>query len=271
MRSNGVSIAKINDCMANEDAFFSSDGCVAVSDGAGGCGLFADEWSRYLIAHLPKKQPIASFGELDAWVDDIWEPFYNEHEERAKEGDGILLNKFYNEGSCATIAAAWMTDCKECRWMAYGDSVVFHFSRQTGMLEHSFTKLADFNSPPRLVSCKDPLEEDGFRSGCFTLDDTSIVFCASDALSHYIIMMYELSKCKEYCEELAEEYLQQSGNSQLLKTAESMAADLYFEKDVLDALLQASVSEAAFKKYIKDLYEKVVIDMDDFTFVWTKA
>lgn len=104
--SKSVSIAKPNDHMPNEDAVFCSPQCIAVSDGAGGCGLYANEWSRYLIEHLPKDAPLSSFTELDEWVDGIWEAFYNEHEERAKEGDGILLNKFYNEGSCATIAAA---------------------------------------------------------------------------------------------------------------------------------------------------------------------
>lgn len=138
-----MSIAKINDHVANEDSFFSSAQCIAVSDGAGGCGLFANEWSRYLIEHLPKDEPINSFQELDDWVDGIWEPFYNAHEVRAKAGDGILLNKFYNEGSCATIAAAWMTTDNLCQWMAYGDSVVFHYSRKTGIMERSFTKLAD--------------------------------------------------------------------------------------------------------------------------------
>ena len=39
--NRGVSIAKFNDHVANEDAFYSSDTCIAVSDGAGGCGLFA--------------------------------------------------------------------------------------------------------------------------------------------------------------------------------------------------------------------------------------
>ena len=43
--NRGVSIAKFNDHVANEDAFYSSDTCIAVSDGAGGCGLFANEWS----------------------------------------------------------------------------------------------------------------------------------------------------------------------------------------------------------------------------------
>ena len=267
--NRGVSIAKWNDHVANEDSFFSSDTCIAVSDGAGGCGLFADEWSQYLIEQLPKNKPITSFTELDEWVDGIWESFYNEHEEKAKEGDGILLNKYYNEGSCATIAAAWITGEKKCKWMAYGDSVVFHYSKETGVLEHSFTKLSDFSNPPRLVSCKDPLEEEGFRCGDFDLDESSVVFAASDALSHYIMMMYELTKIKEYGEELAEEYLKASGNSQLLKTAETMKFD--FWKDVLLSLLDATSSSSRFELYLKELNSKGILDVDDFTLVYFKG
>ena len=264
--NGGTSIAKINDTVANEDAFFSSPQCIAVSDGAGGCGLFADEWSKYLIDKLPKDRPITTFAELDEWVDGFWEAFYDEHEQRAKCGDGIFLNKFYNEGSCATVAAAWLLPDNRCRWMAYGDSVVFHYSRKTGMLEHSFTRLADFSNPPRLVSCKDPLDEEGFRSGVFAQDASSVIFVASDALSHYILMMYELSKCHDYREELAEEYLKQSSNSQLQKAAETVSFD--FGKDVVEKLLHASENECSFKKHIEHLYEKSLIDMDDFTFVW---
>ena len=264
--NRGVSIAKWNDHVANEDSFFSSDTCIAVSDGAGGCGLFADEWSQYLIEQLPKNKPVTSFTELDEWVDGIWETFYNDHEERAKEGDGILLNKYYNEGSCATIAAAWITEEKICKWMAYGDSVVFHYSKETGVLEHSFTKLSDFSNPPRLVSSKDPLEEEGFSSGDFYLDESSVVFAASDALSHYIVMMYELSKSKEYGAELAEEYLKASGNSQLLKTAEMLR--LNFTNKVIVKLLQVSDSQLTFEEYLKKLYRQGVIDIDDFTICW---
>ena len=228
--------------------------------------MFADEWSQYLIEQLPKNKPITSFTELDEWVDSIWESFYNEHEEKAKQGDGILLNKFYNEGSCATIAAAWKIQEKVAKWMAYGDSVVFHYSFQTGILEHSFTKLADFCNPPRLVSCKDPLEEEGFKHGEFVLDDSSVVFAASDALSHYILMMYELAHCKEFGEELAAEYLKHSGNSQLLKTAETLRFN--FKNDVIEKILQASDNQLTFEEYLKGLYHQGVIDMDDFTICW---
>ena len=262
--NRGVSIAKPNDCVANEDAFYSSENCIAVSDGAGGCGLYADEWSKYLIENLPKEKPITSFEELDEWVDGMWEAFYNAHEEMAREDD-TLLSKFYKEGSCATIACAWMTEKDKCSWMAYGDSVVFHYSYKKGCLEHSFTRLADFSNPPRLVSCKDPLEEEGFKYGEFNLDSTSIVFVASDALSHYVLMMYELSKCGEYGEELAEEYLKPSGNSQLLKMAETM--QFHFEKDVLRPLLNSTSSEKQFRNHLLNLYDQGILDMDDYTLV----
>lgn len=265
MKSQGASIAKFGDNAPNEDAIFYSDCCIAVSDGAGGCGLYADEWSRYLLNQLPKDQPLCTYSELDRWVDGIWEPFYNEHEKRAKEGDGILLNKFYNEGSCATLAAAWLTGKKECRWMAYGDSVVFHYSRETGVFEHSFTRLADFSNPPRLVSCKDPLEEEGFRSGMFNLDSTSVVFATSDALAHYVLMMYELSRRDMYKEELEEELQKHTGNSQLLLTAANKGAD--FEKDVLQPLQDSVASEERFEEWMKTLYGQHVLDTDDYSVV----
>ena len=142
----------------------------------------------------------------------------------------------------------------------------FHYSFQTTILEHCFTKLADLGNPPRLVSCKDPLEEEGFRNGEIVLDDSSVVFAASDALSHYILMMYELAHCKEFGEELAEEYLKQSGNSQLLKMAETIKFD--FWKDVLQSLLDATSSSSRFELYLKELNSKGILDMDDFTLVY---
>ena len=82
-------------------------------------------------------------------------------------------------------------------------------------------------------------------------------------------MMYELSKSKEYGAELAEEYLKASGNSQLLKTAETMKFD--FWKDVLLSLLDATSSSSRFELYLKELNLKGILDMDDFTLVYFKG
>lgn len=260
-----MTLPKWNDHVPNEDACYGSNGCIAVSDGAGGCGLFANEWSQYLIEHLPKDTPISTFDDLDHWVDDIWEPFYVRHEAQAQAGDGMMLNKFYAEGSCATMAAAWKVGTARWRWMAYGDSVVFHYSRDRGVLEHSFTKLSDFSNPPRLISCKDPLEPAGFATGEFCLDTSSVLFVASDALAHYVMMMYQLSKYRTFAAELEEENAKGTANAQLLKTAETM--DFSFDTDVLTPLIGSMASPQAFSDYLKRLYKDGVIDIDDYTLV----
>ena len=168
--NKGISLPKFNDIMPNEDSFFVSDTCIAISDGAGGCGLYSSEWSKYLIDNLSKSTPIKSFIELDSWIDAIWESFYNKHELLVQKGDGLLQSKFYNEGSCATLVSGWLTSEKEVDWCSYGDSVIFHYNKSTKTLEHSFTKLSDFSNSPMLINCKESLDESGFRSGVFHLD-----------------------------------------------------------------------------------------------------
>ena len=47
-----LSIGKLNENLVNEDAAIAKDCLIAVSDGAGGGGVFADLWSKYLVEHL---------------------------------------------------------------------------------------------------------------------------------------------------------------------------------------------------------------------------
>ncbi len=214
----------------NEDAVIAKETLIAVSDGAGGGGVFADLWSKYLVEHLPDK-PIKTFNAFDKWIDGIWEPFYNDCEEKAKKEGGMLLNKFYDEGSFATLVAVW----KDGHWINYGDSVAFCYHSNTGILDHSFTKLADFNNPPYLVNCKDPLIRKGFRHGKFDIDDDCLLFAASDALAHYILMMYEVAKKDRFESEMSEAINAQTKNSNFIKTGIRLRK-LDFAKDVIQKL-----------------------------------
>ena len=220
-----LSIAKIGEGLVNEDAAKATEKWIAVSDGAGGGGVFADLWSKYLVDHLPDK-PIKSFSAFDKWIDSIWEPFYNDCEEKAKKEGGMLLNKFYDEGSFATLVAVW----KNGQWISYGDSVAFCYNKETGQLQHSFTRLADFNNPPYLVNCKDPSDKKGFKSGRFEINENCIVFAASDALAHYILMMYEVAHKDWFGKELMEAVDAQTKNSNLIKTAMRLRSYDFAEK-----------------------------------------
>lgn len=257
-----ISIAKPGQRQTNEDAACSTDNFIAVSDGAGGGGIYAELWSAYLLENLPA-HPIRSFSELDGWIERIWETFYNNCEEKAKLAGGMVLSKFYNEGSFATLAAAWVKN-DGCSWMTYGDSVVFHYNVETDELEHSFTRLADFNNPPYLINSKDELNEEGFRSGEFGIGKHSIVFCATDALSHYILMMYAITHKDKYANELSNAIKAASRNSQLIQAASYIQCDFY--KDVILKLIHCKNHSNNFLRHIDALLRKKLIALDDYSY-----
>ncbi len=263
MKNLAVTISKLEESTINEDAVKARDNMIAVSDGAGGGGVYAERWSSYLVNHLPEV-PIKSFDELDGWIEDIWEAFYNDCEESAKQEGGMLLNKFYDEGSFATLAVIWKENNATCRWLTYGDSVVFHYNKNTKTLEHSFSKLADFTQPPYLINCKDELNPLGFKSGTFQTNDSSILFAATDALSHYILMMYEVSQKDEYKMELQNAINNHSKNGILIKNALQIKT-LDFEKIVLNKLLNCKIPKN-MKRHISDIKRKGLIGHDDYSF-----
>lgn len=254
-----LSIAKLNENLVNEDASIATNGLIAVSDGAGGGGVFADLWSRYLVEHLPDK-PIVDYQAFDKWIDSIWEPFYNECEHKAKLEGGLFLNKFYDEGSLATLIAVW----KDGHWINYGDSVAFCYDKKTGKLKHSFREIIDFNNSPFLVNCKDPSNESGFKNGRFKIDDNSIVFVASDALSHYIIMMYEIANFEKYISEIQRAIDAQTKESNFIKTALRLKK-IDFDKDIICKLLNCSKNSWNFKQHIGWLRQKGLIAHDDYS------
>mgnify|MGYP002673075632 FL=1 len=244
MKKACISIGKPGEGCVNEDAVRSEECLIAVSDGAGGGGLFADRWSRYLLDKLPTS-PLCSADEADAWLENIWEAFYD-------------------EGSFATLVAVWKTTACECRWITYGDSMAFHYNRKTKRLEHSFGRLADFDNPPYLINCKEELNKEGFHTGQFAIDEHSVIFVASDALSHYILMMYEVMNHTDFEEEILEALNKRSKNENYIRTAmSSMPFD--FEKDVLDELLNSMNEEEIFTSLMKRLVDSGLAALDDYS------
>lgn len=254
-----ITIGKLNDGSVNEDAVKATQKWIAVSDGAGGGGVFADRWSAYLVEHFPDVS-IKDYKSFDEWIDGIWEPFYNSYEEIAKQEGGMLLNKFYDEGSFATLVAVW----KNGQWISYGDSVAFCYDKKTKKLQHSFGRIVDFNNPPYLVNCKDPTDIKGFKCGQFEVGDDCIMFVASDALSHYILMMYEVSHQDEFREELQEAVDAQTKDSNFIKTAMGLKK-IDFEKDVLGKLLSCSKNVGNFRRHIEGLRKRGLIAHDDYS------
>lgn len=253
-----ISIAKFDEGTTNEDAVIARQEVIAVSDGAGGGGVFADLWSKYLVEHLPDA-PVLSYDAFDKWIDGIWEPFYNDCERKAKDLGGMFLNKFYDEGSFATLVAVW----KDGNWISYGDSVTFCYHKRTGELQHSFTRLVDFNNPPYLINFRDALDYSGFRCGKFDIDSDCLIFAASDTLAHYILMMYEVAYRDIFEGELQEAIDAQTKNSNFIKVAIS-ATQMRFDEVVIQKLRNC-YRDFLLKNHIKGLKKRGMIGHDDYS------
>ena len=253
-----ISLAKFEEGIVNEDAAFAKKEVIAVSDGAGGGGVFAERWSQYLVEQLPN-DPITDYESFDKWIEGIWEPFYNECETQAKAIGGMFLNKFYDEGSFATLVAVWNPG----QWISYGDSVAFCYNKETGELQHSFTHLPDFNNPPYLINCKDPLEEKGFRCGKFKITKDCVVFATSDTLAHYVLMMYEEAHSDKYAEELQKAINAQTKNSNFIKSALRLKKR-DFAKDVIQKLENCKYPEQ-LRLHIMRLKRWGFIGHDDYS------
>lgn len=263
-RYRSLSVSKLNENTLCEDASLSSDTIIAISDGAGGGGLFAERWSKYLLDNLPK-MPIESAELLDQWVGSIWEPFYAQCESDAKRMGGLTLRKFYEEGSFATLAVAWI-DGKLARWITYGDSVVFHYNIRNDELRWSHMTLAKFNESPYLIGTTSALSETGFNTGIFCLDSDSVVFAASDALSHYIIMMYELRHHSIYDLEIQQAIDYQQKNSKIVQTAR-LSYNARYKNHVMK-VISSSGNKANFIRHLSALLRRGVILNDDFSFAY---
>lgn len=258
-----ISIGKPEEGCLNEDAVLAKDNILAVSDGAGGGGLYAERWSRYLLDHLPAT-PMCTSEDLDNWIESVWEPYYNICEEDAQRQGGLFLNKFYEEGSFATLAVAWKCSDGCYKYLAYGDSVVFHYNQVTDVLEHSFTTLKDFNHPPYLINCKDEIKKDGCVCGEFMISSGSIVFVCTDALAHYVMMMYDI--CHEgNRQELIDALTVHSKNENFIRAALSIKT-IDFGQDVLLKLIKSSKNSANFIRHIMRLYKDCLIALDDYSF-----
>ena len=251
----------------NEDAVIENENLIGVSDGAGGGGLFADQWSRCLLDNLPK-EPIGSAQELKEWVESFWGEYYDKAEKQAIELGGIFLSKFYEEGSFATLVAVWHTSDNEYRWIAYGDSVAFCYDRKKKTLQHSFTALADFCEPPYLINCKDELDLQGFRSGTFQTSPDSIVFCCSDAMSHYILMCYELDNQQHFEQDIQAVLNRHSRNANYVITAcETRRAKRLTDEleNVFLPLCSACHPQEQFDQAMRRLEQEGLLGHDDYS------
>jgi hypothetical protein len=254
----------------NEDAIgVSLDSKVlALSDGAGGSGVEAHQWSQYLIQHLPD-QPILEFAALEKWQEEIWEPYFERINAELQTTNPDALAKLVKEGSSATLVAAWLQD-DEVKLMAYGDSVCMHFAA-TQKLRDCNLKLRDFLHSPFLLNCNEPPLTDGFWAQTRQLEPGDHLLLASDAIGQFIL---GYCACLDQDTPLAEgfkEILDSPFRSSVLLTGmQKYLVDNPGASSLLDMLWDAVESPAKFRSFTNEKLEAGLLGLDDYSLIMVK-
>ncbi|CAA6606510.1 Putative serine/threonine phosphatase 2C [Rhodospirillaceae bacterium LM-1] len=260
----------------NEDKFRmhrSRDGLMAaVSDGAGGTGLFCGAWAETLVNRLPRR-PIVGIGELNRWLDGFCLSFRSDYAQKAKS-QPVKHTKFVREGSCAALAVCWLTFLRSrtvMRWLGYGDSQIMVFDR-TGprpVLATSYPpNLSDLDRTPALLNWKDLPNKDRLSTGAVTLPACATIVVASDGIGQYIMLRYlALHVPGTSNSKMAEEFSRLAGGDSKFGDAiraHRKQAQEPFSR-LLESLRQALKSDRAFLAYVRARHKEGLLANDDAT------
>ncbi|CAA7622386.1 hypothetical protein [Magnetospirillum sp. UT-4] len=165
----------------------------AISDGAGGAGLYCGPWAERLLTRLPRV-PLAGFKALNEWLDGFCMGFRSEYA-ALSQATPVRHAKFVREGSFATLMAGWLSSRQgraALRWLAYGDSLMLVFDRGSGRqpaLRQVYPgSLGVLDRAPHLLNWKDIPRESALFGGEVILPRHGTVILASDGIGQYLLL-----------------------------------------------------------------------------------
>ena len=121
----------------------------------------------------------------------------------------------------------------------------------------------EFNNPPYLINFLDKIKPEGVKTGSFEISNDSVLIVATDALSHYILMMYMLTHCDLYAAELNRALSAATKNSNYFRAAQSLPK-IDFYTDVIKKLF---LSDYNLTRHLTRLYKDGLIAFDDYSVV----
>lgn len=247
----------------NEDAYIIKENIVAISDGAGGIGILADQWSSTLVNNIPNKV-FKSTSSLDKWIGDLWEQFYNTNLLKLRT-DPWKLKKFESEGSLATLSVLWQLSINKFKYQSYGDSALFIFNNKTGKLsiQDNMKSINCFTTNPALINWKiEKHDQTSLYIQEIELNENESIIMATDGIAMYIHGAYIV-----YCEEDYDKIEE----SKMIKIIDYFNQNPIEDfKEWMNKLLSSLSSENNFKKLMKEWHDTKFLPNDDYTLVWVK-
>ena len=245
----------------------------ALSDGAGGTGVYAHLWAQQLAHTLPE-HPFTDNEALWQYVQRQEAPFLQKVEPLAAT-HAPTNYKLWIEGSSATLAALWwrpLSGRMVAEWVSYGDSAVMIYEPRLRRLHlQPYLRPPDqFLRNPHLLNWNGTgLPPSAFcRSEKPLPLDGKIVWLASDALAQHLYWLY-----------LSTTHWGEARLSSLLprypEAAPLVAALLTYSKhhrfdQHLAQLKIALQSPETFQRFCHQLHQQELLRRDDYALVWVE-
>ncbi len=247
---------------------------MAVADGAGGAGIYSGEWSEYLVSKLPEV-PLKSQLELENWLDQEWEFFFNKYKDVSPDND--VRSKFLDEGSMSTLSAVWETrfdtNSSILNYLAIGDSAILIIEPQKGIVNSSIAEIRHFADAPNLLNWKESPAPKSVLCGEWVVDKGSFVTLCTDALSQYLLLTDALAKEASGADTSLNEIRKLP--YRLANLLERLEQEGYGQKnwfqDVYLYLLTVSNDADVFRNYLYGLSSKGLLEADDYTLLTGKV
>ncbi len=260
----------------NEDAvkYFEDDNIIkiAMSDGAGGAGIYCKHWAEYLVDNQPE-QSFKKDLETNEWFLSTSKLFYKENIELINKSDPFILEKFNTEGSYATIMYVWLQkNINQLSYTGIGDTTLFIFREinndYSPILITPINEQKNLNDFPKLVNWNKSLSYD-LKSKVIDIQPTDILIICTDSLSRWLIYNLLILSPSETQDLLNNEIINNISNISIeqFRTNES-----YENLSDLLSKIEQVIKEGSeyFQKVISKKIKLNQVEKDDFSILFKR-
>ena len=159
---------------------------IAISDGAGGVGIYCKQWAEFIVANAPETPD----RNLNSWFLEISKEFYLKYY-NIDFGDIETKEKFISGGSYATLLFLWIDYNKNLiNYVGVGDSSLFILRKgEEGIylpiLIYPINDNEFIDQNPTLLNWKKTKQINTIKS--FSLQKGDIIIAGTDSISRWVL------------------------------------------------------------------------------------
>lgn len=246
----------------------------AMSDGAGGAGIFCGAWARFL-AENQNTEPYTNNEQISDWFLSVSKYFYDDISLTLTNYEPLVAQKFYEEGSYATLLFLWLhKESRKLYFTGCGDSTMFLFELKDGQyittVIFPINVQTSLNQPPKLLNWRKGILNDLIQSEHPCSKDSYFVIC-TDSMARWIIcnLMFldsgNLRNClgKNLYESISNE--QMTLIEHLKQNYEWQSVDQF-----INFLENKLTDDTRFKDFINDKFTSNELEQDDISICISK-